>query len=147
MIISSFLSATPLSFNISQLLLGILIRSIFIKKSHHFKFSSRSVCLKLASILCVRVEKKNSFFLVLKKSKMIPSKAGAAGFTSAMLVMAWTGVYLSRHPRNSEEVALKNDTDNTNNVVIEVVILENNLARFTNDQRKEKVKEVKNRML
>lgn len=39
-------------------------------------------------------------------------KAGGAVLGSTIIVMAWTGVYLSRHPRAVEEdTGLQNDTN------------------------------------
>lgn len=38
------------------------------------------------------------------------AKAAASGILSAVVVMAWTGVYLSRHPRSSANDTTYNST-------------------------------------
>lgn len=76
---------------------------------------------------------------------VVPTKAATAGLTSAILVVAWTGVYLSRHSRSPNNEIERNVPNNNNkSVVYKFVALEENL-NLTKDSemRKEKVKEVK----
>lgn len=71
------------------------------------------------------------------------AKAAASGILSAVVVMAWTGVYLSRHPRSSANDTTYNTTTISTpfavaNDVNAYVVSENDTAL-----RRDKVKEVK----
>lgn len=78
------------------------------------------------------------------------NRAGAAGFASSIIVMAWTGIYLSRHPIRASpairDVRAKNLTNSTRyEIVPETVYLPTvnpgkNLT--TSELRQVKVKEV-----
>jgi hypothetical protein len=76
---------------------------------------------------------------------VVPTKAATAGVTSAILVVAWSGIYLSRHSRSSQQVTTV-VPEVTLPVVYEVVTLEENATvslEVENDARRDKVKEVK----
>lgn len=71
---------------------------------------------------------------------MISQKAGGAMLGSTIIVMAWTGVYFSRHPRSTEEIV-----SNSSFEVFEI-INRHDFSNFTLSQDSEKrntVKEVK----
>ncbi|XP_044261688.1 mannosyl-oligosaccharide alpha-1,2-mannosidase IA-like isoform X2 [Tribolium madens] len=76
---------------------------------------------------------------------VVPTKAATAGVTSAILVVAWTGVYFSRHQNSNNEIGVKNVTMTFSGQkpIVEIFTLEKNLS-LTRDNglRKEKVKEM-----
>ena len=73
-----------------------------------------------------------------------PNKAAAAGVTSAILVVAWTGVYLSKHSKGQNTEVEKQQVT-APSIVYEFVTLEeksNFSAEVENQLRRAKVKEV-----
>ncbi|XP_063907218.1 mannosyl-oligosaccharide alpha-1,2-mannosidase IA isoform X2 [Zophobas morio] len=73
-----------------------------------------------------------------------PNKAAAAGVTSAILVVAWTGVYLSKHSKGQNTEVEKQQVT-APSIVYEFVTLEeksNFSAEVENQMRRAKVKEM-----
>lgn len=71
------------------------------------------------------------------------ARVAGAGLASALLVVAWTGVYLSRQTRSSG-LPQSNVTTTIEPVVYEIVTLENDtfIYMLDNDSKRDKVKEV-----
>lgn len=75
-------------------------------------------------------------------AEMVSQKAGGAMLGSTIIVMAWTGVYFSRHPRSTEDIA---PASNSSFEVYEI-INGSDYFNFTFSEDREKrniVKEVK----
>lgn len=73
---------------------------------------------------------------------MVGQKAGGAMLGSTIMVMAWTGVYFSRHPRAAEDY---NPVTNSSLDVYEIINSSDhfNITLSENDERRNTVKEVK----